>query len=330
MKVCRKVSLHHGFTAAFGVFLVLATTVALRAQDPADDNTADVPKQLQDIEQRIDTVNSRKQDLEQAARALAAETEALSKKLISTASQIQSREAQITAGEDRLDKLYLEEIVMRGELRDRRDKLAELLAGLQRLEQDPPPPLAVNPSDALAALRGAMLLGSVVPELRAQANALAQKLTRLADSALPYCSEQDEITENLGKLDGNRREIAHLLQQKQFLTQTIREELETERKKAKNLARKAQSLKDLIARLAQARIEAEQARVAAAQAETEERERQRKLRLARFKKPAIKFSKARGRLYFPAQGTGSAALAAKTNWPAKPRAVSIAPASLRR
>ena len=76
------------------------------------------------------------------------------------------------------------------------------------------------------------------------------------------------------------------------------------------MARKAKSLKDLLGKIEQARIAAEKARIAeekeraaALEAEKAEQERKRKLQLAKFMKPAIKFSRARGKLYYPAQGS---------------------------
>ena len=59
--------------------------------------------------------------------------------------------------------------------------LSELLAGLQRLEQNPPPALVVEPGDILAALRGAMLLGTIAPELQDEAEALTAKLDQLKE-----------------------------------------------------------------------------------------------------------------------------------------------------
>ena len=291
------------FTHALLAGLFWAALVAGVAAQDIEKDTENASEELQGVEQELDAATGRKDELEKAVEDLARETEEFSRKLVATASRVQASEAEITAGEERLGKLAVEERELREELNSRHDQLAELLAGLQQLEKDPPPPLAVNPADALAALRGAMLLGSVVPELRAQAGELVLKLSRMTDIRAAIQREQADLTENLGELDVKRREIAHLLEQKQTLTQTIRKELETERKKAKTLADKARSLKDLVGRLEAARIAEEEAQRQAELAEAAERERQRKIQLAKFMKPAIKFSKARGQLYYPAQGT---------------------------
>ena len=49
----------------------------------------------------------------------------------------------------------------------RRDVLAEVLGALQRMGLNPPPAILVKPEDALSSVRSAILLGAVVPELRA-------------------------------------------------------------------------------------------------------------------------------------------------------------------
>lgn len=268
---------------------------APEAGDAADE--ADASGKLEEIRREIDRSLERRRKLEGTIRSLGEETEALSRRLIATAAEIQSLEARITAGEDRLKKLAFEETTMRGELSGRREVLGNLLAGLQRLEKDPPPALAVNPDDALAAVRGAMLLGSVVPELRAQANALAQNLARLSDIRTAIAREHQELRINVESLGRAREEIAELLAQKRSLTKTVREELDRERERAEKLANEAATLSELVARLEERkRLEEE-----AAKAEAEAREKEEK-RVAALGQAALAFSDARGRLYFPAQG----------------------------
>jgi septal ring factor EnvC (AmiA/AmiB activator) len=54
---------------------------------------------------------------------------------------------------------------------NRRDEIAEVLAALQRAGRRAPPALFVRPEDALQSLRTAMLLGAVVPDMRARRQA---------------------------------------------------------------------------------------------------------------------------------------------------------------
>jgi len=61
----------------------------------------------------------------------------------------------------------------------RRSVIAEVLAALQRIGRHPPPALLVRPEDALQSLRSAMLLGSVLPEMRAGNNAILTDLSEM-------------------------------------------------------------------------------------------------------------------------------------------------------
>ena len=57
--------------------------------------------------------------------------------------------------------------------------MTRLLAILERLQHDMPPALAVRPDDALAAARGAMLVGASLPPVYAEAAALARRIEKL-------------------------------------------------------------------------------------------------------------------------------------------------------
>ena len=60
--------------------------------------------------------------------------------------------------------------------------MARLLAVLQRLDNDEPPALALRPDDSLAAARGAMLVGNMLPPVYGEAHALALKLRALGET----------------------------------------------------------------------------------------------------------------------------------------------------
>lgn len=56
-----------------------------------------------------------------------------------------------------------------------RSQLARLLTVLVRLRRDPPPPLLVSPEDAIAAVRAAILVKAVTPELQRRARVYASE-----------------------------------------------------------------------------------------------------------------------------------------------------------
>src|SRR5690606_23229952 len=91
-----------------------------------------------------------------------------------TAALIQAAKTERKLGEDaaalesRIEALRLQQDDLKLSLAERRGVLAEVLAALQRMGLNPPPAILVRPEDALASVRSAILLGAVVPEMRAE------------------------------------------------------------------------------------------------------------------------------------------------------------------
>ena len=148
------------------VFLALfLLSPAAAGPQPAQDLTA--------LEQQIDASQSRQEEIASEIDAIERESAALSQKSVELAETIQSREAAILSGEDRLRVVEAETLRLKSDLAARRASIARLLAGLQLIERNPPPALVVEPHDVLAALRGAMMFGTVVPELKEEATKLS-------------------------------------------------------------------------------------------------------------------------------------------------------------
>ena len=78
-------------------------------------------------------------------------------------------------------------------------EIVEVLAALQRAGRRSPPALLVRPEDALQSLRTAMLLGAVVPELRARAEKLAGDLGELVALRKTIATERDKLAADRDK-----------------------------------------------------------------------------------------------------------------------------------
>ena len=99
----------------------------------------------------------------------------------------------------RLAALNVREAQLDGEIGANRAKLARLLSALELLRRDPPPALFVNPGDVRDAVRAAILIRAITPQLeqraqglRAQAENL-RKVKRAVDTASEdlFTSESD-------------------------------------------------------------------------------------------------------------------------------------------
>ena len=255
-------------------------------------------EQLDVIQQQIESGKAAEARIaEEIAAAIEAQDQ-VAEQLAAIARSVQAQESLVGASEEELKTLAAERAVLLAELGEKQDALSELLAGLQRLEQNPPPALVVEPGDILSALRGAMLLGTLVPELKSEAEALAQKLDQLTQIEAAITTRREDVTREIARLQAQRADLARLVSQKKALVSRSSAELEAERERTGKLAEKAKSLKQLLASLAEERKrqEAETARRQAA----EELERKRLEELKRA--PKLDFAEARGKLPFPAQG----------------------------
>ncbi len=277
------------------LFLSLAI-LALPA--PGGAVLAQEQEQLDILQQQIESAKAAEARIAQEIAAAIEAQDSVAEQLSAIAQSIQSQEALIGASEAELRKLATERVALLAELGEKQDALSELLAGLQRLEQNPPPALVVEPGDILSALRGAMLLGTLVPDLKTQAEALAQKLDQLGQIEAAIKTRREDVAREVGRLEAQRTELGRLVAQKKALVNKSSEELEAERKRTKSLAEKAKSLKQLLASLAEERKRQEAEASKKQAAEALERQRQEELRRA----PRLSFAEARGKLPFPAQG----------------------------
>ena len=139
----------------------------------------------------------------------------LNQQLIDIAARVRGVETRIGEAEARLRPLDAREQQIRNSLDSRRSEIVEVLAALQRAGRRAPPALLVRPEDALPSLRTAMLLGSVVPEMRAQAERLVGDLSELISLRKTIATERDQLGVDRDKLRGDQGQLASLVDERQ-------------------------------------------------------------------------------------------------------------------
>jgi murein hydrolase activator len=174
---------------------------------------------------------------------------ALNQQLIDTAARVRDAEANIDAVETRLKPLDEQQRVFQKSLDERRAVIVEILAALQRVGRRPPPALMVQPEDALQAVRTAIALGAVVPEMRVQADALAGDLADLLRVRKDIVREREQLASGLDVLARDQLRLNMLIDERQKKQAASEDALDAERQRAADLANQADSLKDLIAKL---------------------------------------------------------------------------------
>ncbi len=86
----------------------------------------------------------------------------------------------VTAKRARLEALHERESALIAELGRDRGQLARLLSALELFRRNPPPALLVSPGDARDAVRAAILIRAMTPELQARADGYARQARAVA------------------------------------------------------------------------------------------------------------------------------------------------------
>lgn len=284
------------FAAALLVLTAASGATAQQEQGAVEEWRAELDRLLGEIE----VTAERRDELRNEIADLDRDRAGLNQALIETNQTIQSYETRLDEIEARLGELAAQEAEVRDALAARRDVLAEVLAVLQRMGRAPPPAIVVAPEDALAAVRGAILLGAVVPEVRGEAEALADDIERLIDLRNQQEEERDAILATAADLADEQERLALLIGERQQSLDQTNESLAAEQARLGELAAEAADLEELIAAVEQR--DREDIAAAAARPDAIEPGPPVLLGEADRISPAVAFSAAHGLLPKPAAG----------------------------
>jgi murein hydrolase activator len=297
----------------FASVAALAVPTAAQVANPAPPSTvsADAIKQR---EQELEAAREQQRNAAELQQKLKAEVTAigqdrsqLNAQLINIAAQVRTVESRIADAETRLRPLDAREQQIRSSLDSRRAEVMEVLAALQRAGRRTPPALLVRPEDALKSLRTAILLGSVVPELRARAQALTSDLAELVNVRKAIGAERDRLRADRDKLREDQTRLAALVDERQRKQGGIERDLEAEGARAVTLARQVDGLQGLIAKMEQDLKTAAKAAAAANQqgtpATVDGKPNLGGLKNPARQSPAVAFGSTKGLLALPVNGT---------------------------
>jgi septal ring factor EnvC (AmiA/AmiB activator) len=271
------------------------------------------PEAIKQREQELEAARAQQKsaaDLQQKLKAeittIGQDRSKLNAQLIDVAAKVRNVETRITEAEARLLPLDAREQQIKASLDSRRTEVVEVLAALQRAGRRSPPALLVRPEDALQSLRTAIILGSVVPELRARAEKLAVDLGELVALRKNIGLERDRLALDRDKLKDDQTHLAALVDERQRQQSAIEKDAEAEGARALALAKQVDTLQGLIAKMEQDLKSAATA-AAAANVGGAPPAFNGKLNLGGLKdpsrrSPAIAFAAAKGLLHLPVNG----------------------------
>ena len=247
-------------------FLLLSASLAASMAVPAAAQTT--PSTQQATAAPTDLIRQREQELE-AARAqqksaaelqeklkadiaaIGQDRSKLTQQIIDIAARVRGVETRIEDAEARLRPLDTREQQIRSSLDARRAEIAEVLAALQRAGRRAPPALLVRPEDALKSLRTAILLGSVVPEMRGRAEKLVGDLGELVTLRKAIGTERDQLAADRDKLKDDQTRLASYVDERQKKQSAAEKDMQAEAARALTLSKQVDSLQGLIAKMEQ-------------------------------------------------------------------------------
>jgi septal ring factor EnvC (AmiA/AmiB activator) len=227
---------------------------------PLDMSKAVKPESLSKLPSSASQLNSLKAEVardkpavdsaRQKSEQLSAEAKTLRQKLIATAAKIESLEQETVYLGEEIDRLERQDAELTEGFRRDRISVTKLLAILERLQHDMPPALAVRPDDALAAARGAMLVGASLPPVYAEAARLARRIETLKRTRVSLIARRGEATRTASELTAARADLEILTTQKESEAQTAGDEYDTLKSRLAEIAAKAADFQALANRVA--------------------------------------------------------------------------------
>lgn len=203
---------------------------------------------LGNVEQQIEKSGFEQRRLSQEIEHLTQEAQQNRLALVDFAKKIRAAEERISAAESSLQDSLAREGAMRRSLQARERVLGDVLAAMQRIGSKLPPALLVSPDDVLSAMRAAILLGAVLPDMRDEALALVADLKTLVALRQKAEATRQVLAQERDGMAAQRNRLSELVEARQKQISLSREQLEAERARVASLTREAKSLRELIAR----------------------------------------------------------------------------------
>jgi murein hydrolase activator len=276
--------------------------------EPADQQRAGKEIELRGVEDTLRQSEDQRRSIESQIESVRADRARLSAALIETTAKVQDAERGAAADADKLASLNASADDLKRSLERRRGVIADVLAALQRMGSNPPPAILVKPEDMSEAVRAATVLSSLIPELKSEIEAARRDLDALAKTRDSIARERDDLAAQSRALSADKTRLATLIDARQQSLALAQDALGAQAERADELAKRATSLKDLIARLDSeeaarqaAAAAAHAAEVATANAIEARAQAARGADPVRLK-PEIAFANAKGQAPLPAAG----------------------------
>ncbi len=230
-------------------FILLALLVLCSAPSFAQDEPVPARPPSAELEQKRDTAESKKKELERAAAAAKNDLEGTQKELISIAAAINKNEKRLNTLDARMQDNKVEQGQIEERLKKDRSSIGDLVLALERLNRTPPEAILAKPGAPLETAQSAMLLQSILPNIYSRAETLKKDLSRLDTILKQLESDQAEVKATMSDLTKRQAEMKTLLDKRKKLYAATQTGIKEQEAELREISQQAASLKDLVARI---------------------------------------------------------------------------------
>jgi septal ring factor EnvC (AmiA/AmiB activator) len=180
------------------------------------------------------------------AQALQQQVETLRSQLVAMGRTEASGERAVGGAKGRLEKLNLEEAQLKIRMGHNQESLTKLLGALQMFQRNPPPPLLVDPRSARDAVRAAILIKAIAPELERRSREFAAASEQLKAIRRRAAAASGTLFQAESDLADRQAKIQNLIDQKRALESQLRSDAQVADSDVRRLAVRARSLGELV------------------------------------------------------------------------------------
>jgi murein hydrolase activator len=183
------------------------------------------------------------------AAAARRDIDALRSQLVQLAAVQASGEAASGGKRARLAVLNARETELTVRLGRNRNSLARLLGALELYRRDPPPALLVHPDSAVDAVRAAILVKAMAPELEAKGRVLAKEAQAIQLVRREVAAASEDLFASESDMAERRARIEAMIADKAALERSLMADAATAERTLAALASGSRSVAELMARL---------------------------------------------------------------------------------
>ncbi len=202
-------------------------------------------------EKQLEAEAKNKKELEKEAKKIEGSLKATQSNLVKIAKDIQENEKDMQALNKDVKSLEAQKSEIQNRLQKDQGSIAHLILALERIRRLPPEALIVKPDAPLKTAQSAMLMQSILPDLKGKADSLRTELEELYDVSEKLDAEKSKLTKTSVALQDQHKELSGMLDKRKKLYASTQSDLKEREARIKSISSKAKNLRELVQKLDQ-------------------------------------------------------------------------------